>query len=615
MHEAINKSWHGRFPAKEVIIGDIGLGGNNPVRTQSMTNTATHNTKETVEQCLRIIEAGADFVRISTPNIKSARNLAEIKKHIRAAGYNTPLIADIHYKPDVALIAARIAEKIRINPGNYCSAASFEKQTINEKNYTNELEVIHKNISPLLEICKEYGTAIRIGTNHGSLSPRILYRYGNTAEGMVQATLEYLKILEDFGFYKTVISLKSSSPAIMIEAYRQIACALIKRKHCYPLHLGVTEAGAQDEGRVRSAVGICSLLNDGIGDTIRVSLSEEPEKEIPFAKKIIKTYEKNNLSHKSEKPLFRESDKFKILSKIKNKLPNKPSEYPVVISTCIPESTISLKEKSKQHQKPDYVFCNEIVKTNSEKLILPYKLWKEQNSSDIYPLISISDISSTVNIKANTKFILVKTTDITKEELKSVCSVKDAVLVLETYLPTPTDTIIDFVKEVLSTCSMPVVLKTTTNISDREQLIIDLANLYGYLISEGVINGIWVDSKDNIKNNETALLSFSLLQATGKRITTNQYISCPTCARTSFNLQEVIEDVKKQTQHFKGLKIAIMGCVVNGPGEMADADYGLVGSGRGKIHLYKKQKIIKKNIEQKNAAKELAKLIAQNKNS
>ncbi len=613
MHAMIEKSWQGRFPTKAVNVGDVGLGGNHPIRLQSMTNTSTLNTKETVEQCLRIIEAGADYVRISVPNIKSAENLSEIKKHIREAGYNTPLIADIHYNPKIAIIAARNVEKIRINPGNYGFKATFDRQITTKINYDEELEQIHKNISSLLLVCREYGTAIRIGTNHGSLSPRILYRYGNTAEGMVKAASEYLDIFEDYGFYNTVIALKSSNPIVMIDAYRQMADAMMKRKLRYPMHLGVTEAGARDEGRIRSALGICSLLSDGIGDTIRVSLSEEPENEIFFAKKITKSFEKSYMTNGNRKRHFSEPEKFFIIERIRKKLPDKPFKLPVVISTCDDKKNIQPQNedesKTQNYPSPDFTYCNKLTKTYSGNLILPYSSLEKQNNPGIFPLFCIEDLNKAKKDKSSLKFVFIKSADIFRKEVKSVLSLKGSVIILETTFETSLMDIIAALHRIYTYGSVPVILKCVTHRDDREQLIVEVSKLYGYMVIEGIINGLWIDSDDTSRSNMNTMLAYSLLQAAGKRITTNQYISCPTCARTSYNLEETIEEVKKLTQHLKGLKIAVMGCVVNGPGEMADADYGLVGSGNGKIHLYKKQQIIKKNVEQKKAVSELVNLI------
>ncbi len=612
MDSIIAKIWQGRFPSKSVNIGDVGLGGKHPIRLQSMTNTSTLKIDDTVEQSLRIIEAGADFVRISVPNKKSAENLGEIKKHIRVTGHNTPLIADIHYNPGVALIAARIAEKIRINPGNYGSAPSFERQITGKDDYNRELEQIHENISQLLVVCREYGTVIRIGTNHGSLSPRILYRYGNTAEGMVQATLEYIKIFEDHGFYNTVISLKSSDPLIMIDACRKMADALMKRKVKYPMHLGVTEAGSSDEGRIRSAVGICSLLNDGIGDTIRISLSEPPEKEMHFAGKIVKGFEKSYMISENEKSYFPETEKFMITTKLQKKLPNVPFEYPVVISAR--NNTNRRYEKENEYKTqgflpPDFIYCEKQVEKTTQKIILPYSLWKKQSNDGIYPLINIQDLKEAKNIKSELKFFHVKTTDISKKDIKSVSSVKGNIIILETSFGTSVRNIIAFLNRVVTHGPVPVILKYSSDLDDRQELLVELSKKPGYLVAEGIINGLWLDSDDANKYHENTMLAYSLFQAAGKRITTNRYISCPTCARTPFDLQQIAEEVKRNTQHFRGLKIAVMGCAVNGPGEMADADYGLVGAGKGEIHLYKKQQIMKKNIEPQRAVSELVNLI------
>ena len=613
MQTIITKNWDGRFPTRAINVGNVGLGGKYPIRLQSMTSTPTLDTIATVEQSLRIIEAGADFVRISVPNIKSAENLAEIKKKITEAGYKTPLIADIHFNPKIALVAARIADKIRINPGNYSTLASFNKKNFNENDYNKEIEEIHKKINPLLLVCREYGTAIRIGTNHGSLSQRILHQYGNTAEGMTQATLEYLRIFEDHGFYNTVISLKASNPLIMIDAYRQMAEALLKRKITYPMHIGVTEAGAGDDGRIRSALGICSLLNDGIGDTIRVSLSENPENEIPFAKKITQSFEKHFLvKNDKEKTDFDETEKFAVINEIRNKIPKKPFDKPVVISSCYKEHNLSQEEFENQAQntlKPDFVYCAEHTKKHESNLIIPLSSWKENKNPNTFPLLKLNEVQDAKNIKTTPVFLYAEPSEISIKEIKAVSAVKGAVLILSVHSATNIRNIIEHINNIYRYKPVPVIINYTSKYDDREKTIVEIAGIIGYMATERILNGLWINTHNAKENNITTMLSYSLLQAAGLRITSNQYISCPTCARTSYNLQEVLEEVKKHTQHIKGLKIAVMGCVVNGPGEMADADYGLVGAASGKIHIYKKQQIIIKNIDQKNAAPELVKQI------
>ncbi len=611
MHTVITKSWHGRFPSKAINVGEVGLGGKYPIRLQSMTNTNTLNISETVDQCLRIIEAGADFVRISVPNKKSAESLNEIRELIRSAGYRTPIIADIHFNPNIALIAARIADKIRINPGNYSTRAGFDLKAGKENDYENELERINEKITPLLLVCKEYGTAIRIGTNHGSLSPRILHRYGNTAEGMVQATLEYIRIFEDHGFYNTVISIKSSDPLIMINAYRLMCEKLYKHKINYPLHLGVTEAGTGDEGRIRSAIGICSLLTDGIGDTIRISLSENPEHEIPFAKKITNAFEKYFIVSEDKKTKFSEPEKFSIINKIRKKIPENPFKQPIVISSC--DELNNNNEEDKQQfgndQQPDFVFCNSLKIPGIQNFILPFSLWKKHNAPQTFPLLGLKEIKEAKNIKSPYIFFDAKPDEITKKEIRSIYSVKGSVLIISTSNETNTRDIIELISNICHYGPVPIILKYSTNQDDWEKTIIEVSRMPAYLINEMIINGLWLDLFNKSLKHKSTFMAFSLLQSTGIRIATTQYISCPTCARTTFNMPQILTDVKNKTQHFKGLKIAVMGCVVNGPGEMAGADYGLVGAGNNKIHVYKKQQIIKKNIEEKNAVSILVNLI------
>ncbi len=611
MHSIITKKWRGRLPVRVVNVGNVPIGGNYQIRIQSMTNASTLDINDTVVQCLKMIESGVDLVRISVPNIKSAENLSEIKKQIRLAGYKTPIIADIHFNPKIAIVAAKIVEKIRINPGNYYFSGYNNAKEIS--NNSKELEEIYEKISPLLLVCKDYGTAIRIGTNHGSLSPRVIEKYGNTSEGIVQATLEYLKIFEDQGFYNTVISLKASNPLIMIDAYRKMAEIMYSRNISYPMHLGVTEAGIGDEGRINSATGICALLNDGIGDTIRVSLSESPEKEIPFAKKIAKEFDKSfTVINESKKSDFNEIEKFRDFERIRNNSIRKIFDDIIVIGSnkeCDKNS-----EKDNKKNKPDFLFSESLFENNSDrKLIVPISIW-QKNYNNTFPLIDIKEIDKIKKENLyNVSFIFINAeiTEISKDIIKSVSALKNSSIILRISKRDSVYSILEAIR-FINSYKMPVIIKFEIGSNDWEEIIVQASNIPGYFLAENLINGLWVNINNDFFNKKGSELAFYLLQSFGLRITSNRYISCPTCARTSFDLPKIVNELKSKMKGESGLKIAIMGCVVNGPGEMADADYGLIGAGEGKMHIYKKKDVIKKNVQQENAVKELVKII-QNK--
>jgi len=498
------------YTSSEISIGSVLLGGTHPVRVQSMTNTNTLDTAASVAQCIRIIEAGADFVRLTAQGINEARNLANIKSELRKRGFDTPLIADIHFNPSVAEVAARIVEKVRINPGNYADKrASFRKVEFTEKKNEEELERIHSRVLPLINICSENNTAIRIGVNHGSLSDRIMTRYGNTPEGMAVSAMEFIRIFRAENFHRLVLSLKSSDTGVMIKATRRLADMMTSEGFAYPLHLGVTEAGEGEDGRIRSAAGIGALLSEGIGDTIRVSLSEAPENEIPVAREIVRFL---------AGPAAR---------------------------VAIPDERLEFKTHSALY-KP------EVITEKNGKLI------NEAGKPCNYNVITLK----------KGKFLQLKDTNNEK-----------------------------------------VIIHAEFDVNDPEKLAIDSASFTGKYFITRQADGICISNKGKVKGEKLKELSFSILQATGARITRVTYLSCPTCGRTKFDLQEAVKKVKAVTGHLSGLKIAIMGCIVNGPGEMADADYGYVGAANGKVHIYRGTNPVLKNIPQESAAEELLKVI------
>lgn len=498
------------YQSTPVTIGSTPLGGAYPIRIQSMTNTDTLDTQASVRQCIRIIEAGADYVRLTAQRIREAENLTNIKKELRKAGFDTPLIADIHFNPAAAETAARLVEKVRINPGNYADKrASFIKIELSEKEYHEELERIHSRLLPLINICQSYGTAIRVGVNHGSLSDRIMTKYGNTPPGMAVSAMEFIRIFRSENFNRLVLSMKSSDTVFMVEATRMLVSMMSEEGFAFPLHLGVTEAGEGEDGRIRSAAGIGALLSEGIGDTIRVSLSEDPEKEIPVAKEIVQ-----------------------FLGGPTGRMIN-------------PVEELSFKSRDKLY-KPEVITFEQgtVISENGE----PYK-----------GKIITFDISSPPSLSGQS--------------------------------------------------GEKIILNPVFNENDPEKLAIDAAALLGRYFILKQADGIYITNKGKVQDEKLKEISFSILQATEARITRNRYISCPTCGRIKFNLQDAVKEVKAVTGHLKGLKIAVMGCIVNGPGEMAGADYGYVGSADGKVHIYRGTVPVLKNIPQESAAEELLKLI------
>ncbi len=622
-----------RFQTRVVNIGDVPLGGDYPVRLQSMTTTDTMDTKATVEQSIRIIEAGADYVRITAPSINEAKNLEVIKNEIRKSGYKTPLIADIHFTPNAAELAARIVEKVRVNPGNYADKKKFNIIEYTDAQYNEELERIRERFTPLVKICREYGTAMRIGTNHGSLSDRIMSRYGDTPLGMVESALEFLRICEDNNYYNIVLSMKASNPGVMIEAYRLLVEKMIKENMNYPLHLGVTEAGDGEDGRIKSALGIGVLLEEGLGDTIRVSLTEEPEYEIPVCKILAKRYintdcdEIHNV-HTSDKISM--TSQIPVLSKEVDKIGNK--NVPVVILSPSEEFISSVENfreigylYSQTLDKwtigdvaPDYIYLGS--KNIDYKLpgtlvkIFDYEYWKKLNTSDkseSMPLFKSDEFLNAVDFSAKGNFVECVLSDLT-EELKNKIKISgNIVLVIKIGINV---TLTDFNKFydglIKSGILCPVVLKYNYSGLDAEEFsIYSATDAGGVLIEQQRGNGIWLEYPDIKKANT---VSFGILQASRRRISKTEYISCPSCGRTLFDLQETTAMIRNATNHLKGVKIAIMGCIVNGPGEMADADYGYVGSGPGKITLYKNKEIVKRNIPTEKALEELINLIKEN---
>lgn len=613
-----------RFKTRVVNIGNIPLGGNYPIRVQSMTTTDTMDTETTVKQCIRIIEAGADYVRITAPSINEAKNLENIQKELRASGFDTPLIADIHFTPNAAEVAARIVEKVRINPGNYIDKKKFNIIEYTDSQYEHEVEKIREKFVPLIKICKEYGTAMRIGTNHGSLSDRIMSRYGDTPLGMVESALEFVRICEEESYYDIVLSMKSSNPKVILDAYRLLVKKMIAENMNYPLHLGVTEAGEAEDGRIKSAMGIGTLLEEGLGDTIRVSLTEEPEFEIPVCKILVEKIEKL----KNKKP--EEKDFAKLHFELNNYQTNSVDKIggknvPAVIINLDEINYKNLAEIGYQYSEnldkwnisdtaPDYIYAGNntanIKLPGTLKIINNYGVWKTLNNKEnSIPIICQEEYVAS-NLSSD-KFILFS--DINDSSfLEKVKNDLHCVLVI-TFNDNDTMNGIKDVCKKLNEIELkaPVILtKTYKNISEKEFVNYVSVDLGGIFV-DGFGNGIWINAPE-VSKKIIVSVSFGILQAARKRVSKTEYISCPSCGRTLFDLQETTAKVREKTNHLKGVKIAIMGCIVNGPGEMADADYGYVGSGVGKISLYKGKEIIKRNINTEYAVEELINIIKEN---
>jgi len=655
---------YSRYKTRVVTIGDVPLGGDNPIRIQSMTTTDTMNTLATVEQSIRMIDAGCEYVRITAPSLKEAQNLKNIKDELRKRGYTTPLIADIHFTPNAAELAARLVEKVRVNPGNYADKKKFETIEYSDYEYEAEMERIRKRFTPLVKICKEYGTAMRIGTNHGSLSDRILGRYGDTPLGMVESALEFLRICEDSNYFNIVLSMKASNTQVMVQAYRLLILKMQELGMNYPLHLGVTEAGDGEDGRIKSAVGIGALLEDGIGDTIRVSLTEDPEFEIPVAKALVRRVESLNL----ESLKIAISPKSKKLSNVKLnklKLNYNPYQYerrktdeianfgghnvPRVIADYSEREHVtsaSLFSVGYHYSVPtdkwtiteqacDYIYVGDNV-TRFEipgtlGLIYNKSVWVNlADKTRCYPLFTFEEYLSVKTSSDQLNFLSVTLDDILRvHQSKRINKVYqfedmlnheyyrcDVVLIFETSkehgMAEQRRMFMELKKRNIN---VPVIIKRNYKKMKDEDFQLYAAADMGALLLDGFADGVMLSyQRPQKKGCDLQLInstSFGLLQATRMRISKTEYISCPSCGRTLFDLQETTAKIRERTDHLKGVKIGIMGCIVNGPGEMADADYGYVGTGPGKITLYKGKQVVERNIDEAEAVDSLINLIKQ----
>lgn len=620
----------------EVKIGDVPMGGDNPIRIQSMTTVDTMDTKGSVEQVIRMVDAGCEYVRITAPSIKEAQNLEAIKKELKVRGYSVPLVADIHFTPNAAELAARLVEKVRINPGNYADKKRFEEIEYTDAAYEAELARIRQKFTPLIKICKQYGTAMRIGTNHGSLSDRIMSRYGDTPLGMVESALEFLRICEDEQYYNIVLSMKSSNPQVMVQAYRLLVQKLDEEGFKpYPLHLGVTEAGDGEDGRIKSSVGIGTLLEDGLGDTIRVSLTEEPEAEVPVAKALADRYT-NRAAHAPIPEIKHYPiNPFGYTRRATHEVLNIGGhQVPRVIADFSGKEKISaasffalgynysvpLDKWNIADMACDYVFLGdktidfEIPGTLG--LIFNHRTWLSQKNKDrSYPFIRAEEYLKGGEVSTKVNFIYACLKDVTQPLIDKLKSDSTAVLLIDTYnehgMPEQRRL---FVSLIENDCKVPVVIGRAYRNLTPENLQLYSATDIGGLLIDGLGDGVFIAAEncggDKIVN-ETA---FNILQATRTRISKTEYISCPSCGRTLFDLQETTAMIRSRTFHLKGIKIGIMGCIVNGPGEMADADYGYVGSGPGRITLYRGKEVVKKNVPTAKAVDELIELIREDGN-
>ena len=582
-----------------VKIGNISIGSDHSIKTQSMTTASTMDTVKSVEEAIRIIEAGGKLVRFTAPNINEAKNLLNIKKSLLDKGYNTPLVADIHFTPNAALVASTIVEKVRINPGNYVDKKKFEIKEYDDKSYQDEVEKIKEKFIPLINSCKKNNVAMRIGTNHGSLSDRIMNRFGDSPIGMVESAMEFLRICQDNHYNQIVLSMKSSNPIVMIHAYRLLVKSMENENMHYPLHLGVTEAGDGLDGRIKSALGIGTLLSEGIGDTIRVSLTEDPEFEIPAAEKII-----NKINSISEKTRVQNI----------NKRAFSFSKRETLLTGGVggknPPMVISSNSNSFEGNYADFIFVKDLSNLDkSKKYIISDKELSKNQLKNVFPYFSsLKDFRKSNNISNILNFIEFDIRKITNTIIQTFSN--NIVLVLNIDQCNRHNFLNAFNFLEQKGVKIPIILKGNYSSSDFEQIAIDASIDLGSLLLEGMGNGVWIEAKKfDDKINE---LAFLILQNTRTRIFKTDYISCPSCGRTKFDLQDTTALVKKYTNHLKGLKISVMGCIVNGPGEMADADYGYVGSGDGLISLYKGKELVKRNIPSKNAVDELIYLIKDN---
>ena len=624
-----NLSNYTRFKTIEVKVGPIAIGGKNPIHIQSMTTANTMNTSATVDESIRMIDAGCKLVRITAPSKKDAENLANIKNELRLKGYKTPLVADIHYTPNAAEIAAKIVEKVRINPGNYADKKKFEEIDYTDESYNNELLRIEEKFTPLVQICKQNNTSMRIGTNHGSLSDRILSRYGDTPKGMVESALEFIRICRKHDYHNIVISMKASNTRVMVHAYRLLVNEMIKEGMKYPLHLGVTEAGEGEDGRIKSAVGIGTLLSEGIGDTIRVSLTEAPEYEMPVAQKILDHFKNIHNHKKIAETKQHQIDYFQYKKRKTFQVENIGNKnVPIVISDLSNRKKITqasffslgyrysvpLDKWHISEMASDFIYIGE-NEINFEipgtlRIISNYSSWMKHKKG--FPIFNLKEYEKIKDFSETLNFLKIFDHEITPSSMDILKNNKSLVIFLESENINCIAAMRKFFFELMEEkIENPIIISRKYEFNDDEQLQISASIDIGSLLIDGLGDGICISS-NNCSNKMLNSISFGILQASRTRISKTEYISCPSCGRTLFDLQETTAKIRKVTDHLKGVKIGIMGCIVNGPGEMADADYGYVGTGPGKITLYKEKTVVKKNVPESEAVDALIDLIKEN---
>jgi (E)-4-hydroxy-3-methylbut-2-enyl-diphosphate synthase len=628
----------------QVKIGDLQLGSDFPIRVQSMTTTDTMDTNGSVAQILKLVDAGCELVRLTAPSINEAKNLEKIKAVLTSKGVYIPLVADIHFTPNAAEMAARIVEKVRINPGNYADKKRFDIIDYTDAEYQEEIDRIRQKFTPLIHICKEYGTALRIGTNHGSLSDRIMSRYGDTPHGMVESAMEFLRIANDEGFHNIVLSMKSSNPQVMVQAYRLLVKTMDENNFHYPLHLGVTEAGDGNDGRIKSALGIGALLEDGIGDTIRVSLTEDPEFEIPVAKDLVSRYQ-TRAGASIDQPVVRLKNDMPLTglnssetwnpfqyTKVKSKalLNIGGDQVPRIFADFSNRTTIepsdlasigyqfdAVNDKWKMSDLgADYIYLGslqaEFMLPMGMAAIYDATTWnKLTQKMGAYPIFEAEQLTQGAIFSSGLNFVRILTHQINEAFIHQINAIPQAVLVLQSQAKAQ---LMDFRNAIFYLKQQgfdgPIVMNHVSDLS-FEQVMLHSASDFGTLLIDGMGDGLMV-SAVQCTSQQVNELAFGICQAARARISKTEYISCPSCGRTLFDLQETTAKIRKVTDHLKGVKIAIMGCIVNGPGEMADADYGYVGSGPGKITLYKGKEVVKKGVHSDSAVHELIEIIKQN---
>ncbi|MEA5080222.1 MAG: 4-hydroxy-3-methylbut-2-en-1-yl diphosphate synthase [Dysgonamonadaceae bacterium] len=603
---------YNRRPTVDVHVGNIMMGGNYPIVIQTMTNTNTLDTDASIAQCERIIAAGGELIRLTTQGVREAENLKNIKDALRHKGYTTPLSADIHFNPRAALAASKIAEKVRINPGNFVDKQKlFAEKEYTEQEYSVELEKIRTQFVPFLNSCKEHHTAIRIGVNHGSLSDRIMSKYGDTPEGMVESCMEYLRIAVEENFTDIVISMKASNTLVMTKAVRLLVDKMDKENIHFPLHLGVTEAGNGEDGRIKSAVGIGALLSDGLGDTVRVSLSEDPEAEIPVAKKLV-DYISIRQNHPTiEGAVYAGFSPFSTDKRETTAVWNIGGDFPpVVVSDRSNVSDFSINP----HNIPDYVYVGSSVPSDFPKglkTMVDFEGWN--NRIDEFPLFTVQSLSQLETCSAKLKFLHISYSELNDEIISILNSLNDIVVILHTnHVNGVGEQRAFFHRLLIEEIKVPVIIQRSYNEDISEDIQVKAGVDFGTLLLDGFGNGIMLSNRGTIESKDIDSYAFGILQAARVRTSRTEFISCPSCGRTLFDLQTTVADIKKSFSHLKHLKIGVMGCIVNGVGEMADADYGYIGAEHGKVSLYKKKVCIEKNIPSEQAVEHLVQLIKDN---